>query len=1185
MTDIKQRRKEALALAEKSAPCQLPELARQYWPEMKKNDRLTLCPFCGKKGDKFGVRKSKTGSWYWGCQVTSCTHSIDNIMAAKHGNAVGLIMHMEGIGFHEAATKLCQLAGIEYPQWEEKPKPQPAKKTPPPTNNTSPLINIPDKGRNPWEEIYTRLTLTPQDRDTLKQQRGFSDETINLNGYRSSVSKNKQTLSEVLDLFPEEQLLETGIAVKAQDGSGIKINAQLYGYGLAKRGDSKTKDKFGWVNPILIPYIGANGRITYIRPHKCGISPKAYLRELKIHGSFYYSSSISQPYGEHLLNNRPKRFKNSCVLTEGEFKAAALHQAGIPAMAVPGIHMTRNKAFLTQLVNSLTSAGIDNIRVFFDNEDKSHKPDPWDHHDVEVYARYAAHVLRMRSFNTYYGNLPTDWRINGKADWDGRLAKLVATHGQKEGTKLARKEFSGAYFDARKYDPQMVHYFSKHEKERIISCKLTKLTYQPHIPVGGKEEERQADILVNCHPAYREELNVSNLIKSLRDTIGVYYQHTPVRQEAAARLRKLKAKIAREKDEEPDIATRAQLEAAHLAASIALKGRPEAISNFTIECEYTIRTRENNIERLFTLKNNLNQVSDYCQPEAKDLAGPQKFREFCYARGQFSFTGGEKALQLLIKDLDVASAWREIRELDTIGLDNESGLYLLGDCAITPEGTAIFPDEHNILWHEGIGYRMDPDDMLEFAHKTPPTLFPSDIGETPRQIYQRIQQDPGKEKEEVSGILQNLIADMTATVGDASGCVLVMAALAYAVAPETIHKYNTQLGIWIHGQMSAGKTETARQLMMIWGYPANYDIPTLGEGTTNVGMDRLMSQYCSWPMHLDEFREDEANKAKTASLRNAYNRQSKNKGRLDQSKKTKSYTPLTVPIVTGEGITTDAATKSRFVNVIISREKRKGTPAEQSERYKEMVEAAHQYHRIGRWIMLHRKQFAAEVMKHLDDFLHNEEVNNSINSARLRTTYGPTYGVFNALNTIFDIDLQEKHNNYFRSFLIKYIATAAEEVAQVNFVTKFWRDVTSLMTRKPSECKKHIRVAYCSFDNPHKPVIHADTHNNNIIEGSVPCVILNGKATYDIYSSDKRQRGEAPELSEQNLLVQMQQQNAWIKSDPKAKRRGHRVTLWPGEKQSTVWIMRIDLMDEATQQVFQPFLDAIIEPEPGDPFD
>ena len=269
MSDIKERRDAALSQAENSPSCSLPSIAQDYWPEMKGNGRMTICPFCHKKGDKFGIWPNKTGGWYWGCRVTSCPASIDTVMGDKKGNAIGLIRFNDGCDFNTAATKLCQRGGIEYPQWEERP-PSSSKKSAKKAakkaakaakkaatkaataSGKSPLIKIPEKFRNPWEEIYLRLSLTDADRDKLKRERGFTDETINLNGYRSSSKDNRNLLNELFDIFPEEQLLETGIAIRSTDTGTVKINAQLYGYGLEKRGSGKTKDKFGWVYPCLL---------------------------------------------------------------------------------------------------------------------------------------------------------------------------------------------------------------------------------------------------------------------------------------------------------------------------------------------------------------------------------------------------------------------------------------------------------------------------------------------------------------------------------------------------------------------------------------------------------------------------------------------------------------------------------------------------------------------------------------------------------------------------------------------------------------------------------------------------------------------------------------------------------------------------------------------------------------------
>ena len=248
-----------------------------------------------------------------------------------------------------------------------------------------------------------------------------------------------------------------------------------------------------------------------------------------------------------------------------------------------------------------------------------------------------------------------------------------------------------------------------------------------------------------------------------------------------------------------------------------------------------------------------------------------------------------------------------------------------------------------------------------------------------------------------------------------------------------------------------------------------------------------------------------------------------------------------------------------------------------------MVIDSEHSHRIGRWIMLHRKQFAEECMKHLQDFLADDDMAKKAKSPRLRTTYGPAYAVFKAINSIFQIDNIDKVLDAFYKFMGDYLETASEEVAKVNFATKFWDDITSLMQRQDSRMSHVVKVAFCSFPNgKYKPVPVNNPHNGKQPDGTAPCVIISGKAAHDIYAADKRQRGESPELSYQNLFSQLQQQNAWVRSDPAATRQGHRMTLIPGEDRLSVWVIRIDLMDEATQQVFQPLIETMLEPEPDD---
>ena len=183
--------------------------------------------------------------------------------------------------------------------------------------------------------------------------------------------------------------------------------------GLTFQGKASTRwmeDEDAPGGKLIIPYLTVDGsQVLYLRAHKMG--PPGIEIEL---------------YGQPMLANRP-----SCVvLAEGELKALALGQCGIPSLGLPGISSFIGKHF-SRLRDLLTRFGVESVVVLFDNEVKddptlsSYKSDPMKRWDTDYYA--CAMALKLFSTravtSALVARLPDEWRVEGKIDPDGALAQ------------------------------------------------------------------------------------------------------------------------------------------------------------------------------------------------------------------------------------------------------------------------------------------------------------------------------------------------------------------------------------------------------------------------------------------------------------------------------------------------------------------------------------------------------------------------------------------------------------------------------------------------------------------------------------------------------------------------------------------------------------------------------------------
>lgn len=1230
--DLKQRMDEAIRQALESRGGSMLSLGMRYFPGMLPNGKVKVCPGCGGK-DKFSVFKVKDGNhWTWGCFKPDCNLSMDNIKAARQGDTIGLIMNREGCDRHAAIDKLLEFAGIPNPKndprlQKTKPRkkkepvaataPTPTPEPPPPTpepaesppaeihadheksgldlsENEAPPPPIPAR-KQVWDDLFEKLLLSANDRELLKQKRGFTRETIEAAKYRSSIRENQHIIRKLLEKYPIPLLMSEGIATKDAETGEIKLNSQLCGWGLIQRASGDKEEKWGWTNPILIPYFDKDGHCTNIRPHKGGLSGKSYMRKHGYEYAFRSARTRTHLYTNFIFHNRPEGWEKKCVLTEGEHKANALAQCGIPAAAVPGIQMPRNEIFAEEMFAILREAGIREVIVSFDNEDKSHKADPWDRYDVVVYSLYACHILRGNGFITSQCELPDEWRIDGKADWDGALAQF--------GSAAAGK-FHAILKKPKPYFPQ-TEIFGTKERDRIVHCKFNRLTLKPQILTGGDEEEELAKLIHKAPLGWKQELGIRDLAELLYSTRGCYYVHQKPTKEMLVGK-------GRGKDKEPglyhhaktlrdqldqttlhtpeDLEAIAELEAALAAVNLLIKGRPEILSDFTISCEFQVRTQEGVVHRLFRFKNKHGQVSELVQVPPSATSGAQKFREFAAGVGNFNPNFGDKHLQCLMQDLGTFSAWREIRELEMIGRDQESGLWIFGDGAITPDADlsrpmspdhhdVIFPDPHDIIWHDGIGYRIDPQSFSGFAHKEPPMFF-REIGKEPHEVYAALKENPEKELIEVAKIWTQACADMICTFGDSEGMLILGANIAYAMSPELLAKYHGQPGIWIHGRGGAGKTETTACLMSAWGFDRGYRTFTLTGGTTAVAIDRTLSQHCDIPIHMDEFRQNEVDASRISSLRAPFGRQSKAKGKMDGTNKTRSVQPQTSPIVTGEGVTNDSATLSRYFSAILAADKRLGTKDEQAERFLAIQARAPQLHRIVRYVLLNRKKFAAAFMEELDKFVSAEDVIRAISVDRLRITYGTAFSMVSTMmkmlmnqslgeHNISDHDMRLVRDSYasLREFTINYAKEAAADVTSINFVVKFWKDVVtySNINGGASNIRKFIWFEWCKVDPETNKITRTTAKQDS--DGFKRCILFRGNELYAEYEKEHRQRGKEPELTLSVIKAEMKAEAYWIPAPKTQARQAHRMSF-DGHGQVDIWALDWHKMSPSVQQIF-----------------
>ncbi|HEV2330556.1 MAG TPA: hypothetical protein VGY56_17385 [Verrucomicrobiae bacterium] len=433
---------ESLRQAEAKMP--MERLIREFGHGPKHEDgwKAFQCPFC-KKEDKAGVfTAAGNGTKLFKCMSSSCEGN--TVMPV-----VKLFMRFRGItDGREGFIEYLKLAGV----WQDVPRRE--------TEVSFQATN--GDGYAALREFYSRLTLLPRDEHRIFQKRGLVSATVEALGFKSNQRANRRLLLELGKMFSWDELKASGLWIAGKDLKTRRPNSQFCGcIQLARKPKNQRKsadDKsvWGWCDEgwcpkcerasigddcsicgaklksgdaVLIPYFNPDGELIALRPHKGGAPEGTAASTMHI-----YVPREPKSAAEHF---------HTVIVTEGEFKAAALCQtigAGrtdggkpVGVSALPGIYFARHWAVREELNEWLETVQCRRVIVAYDYEDKgnpafgdAYQPEMRKRFDSQIWARFLATDLSKKlHIRGEVIVLPAQWQTNGKADWDGALAKFA----------------------------------------------------------------------------------------------------------------------------------------------------------------------------------------------------------------------------------------------------------------------------------------------------------------------------------------------------------------------------------------------------------------------------------------------------------------------------------------------------------------------------------------------------------------------------------------------------------------------------------------------------------------------------------------------------------------------------------------------------------------------------------------
>lgn len=1035
---------------------------------------------------------------------------------------------------------------------------------PPPASTLRRTLWVPPRDgrpRNPYEQFHAALTLIPSHREELRNKRGFSDETIDASGIRSSIAENRAPLQAIIDAQPAAALAKFGLLDKKGRGPSGKL------CGFIRQGtDEESGDPiYGAGDNIIIPYLGFNGEITALRPHK---------DELATDDDDFRDPFDTSQRVYAALDGCGDEHPGFCVITEGECKALALWQTRIPAIGLPGIAFVKSFAngdnsTLDRLVKVLDHYKVREVVIAFDNESKEHKPDPWKRFDADIWAVVTARRLEWKGIDCKIARIPDEWREGQppKADWDGALARFVREAGGDvaAGTSRARREFLSiiasadmpkAFMRGEDSDPP--------ERKKIIAQRVNDLSHKPQIPSGGDREVALGRWIRRHIPRgdeYFHKLEIDTLTAALIASEGCYYHWAGSRKDKNLEciLNAIQAANSELASPNLDPAEKAYWRAIKRAAGLQSQGYLKILSNFTMAAKYKVVSAASpkHHGRIMQLRNNLGQKIIPERPAASALSEPSRFRAWLKEAGTYAWLGGATEFNLMVLEADLSAAHRTVREVSVAGLDEASGIFFAQDRAFAPDGSLLVPDKKDgMIWFDNEGY-LPPTEN--------PEVFPNALPILARTPEEKKQPNGYRISDEelaaAAGTYDRACEAFEAAVGGYEGILALGMALSWYAHDEILKIYPFAPGLWVVGRRESGKSTIMKWLMMLFGLPYKAEPVSMGDGTTPVALDRNLSAVAGFPVFCDEFRNGEVTKQKITSIRNACDRFAKRKGIADNSFRTIANPPRTTPMISGESPTDDAATAGRFAHITLSQTMRRGDADTQAARYLSIQrELAPDLYRLSRAVLFKRADFCREFMAAHDQF-KTDRRGAAIRSDRSLIAHGAAFAALAAFESLTCATSYSRSG--FENWLYAHAAETQRGVEEMNFVEKFFKELMVVVNRKKIEdADKVLRVRMCSVD---------DAGNVQILEGlsaDAPyyAIIESGAAHSAVSESWRRRNGEAFPLEEGALRAELRRDPYWVAA-PRRGNRSHRL----GRNRAPCWVLRVDLMPENLMNDFMGY--------------
>lgn len=436
--------------------------------------------------------------------------------------------------------------------------------------------------------------------------------------------------------------------------------------------------------------------------------------------------------------------------------------------------------------------------------------------------------------------------------------------------------------------------------------------------------------------------------------------------------------------------------------------------NFNAKYKYKL-TKSDKVVRVLELENTAGEKA-MVELSAKEMTDFRCFREKIASCGEYYFLDSSKSFTKFIEDL-TQQEYQNVEVIEKLGRMHP-GYFVTS----------------NVLYVAGNGVEISPDGFFKFGETY---KLDKKLENTKVELLATV--DNEKYKTTLNKFIKTQQQSLN---GNLDGLFALAWLRASLHATELIKSFGFFPFLLVVGEKGSGKNFFCKTLLRIVGMDSDGDgIPS----STQVGILRKSTTLVDLPYWLDEYSDNkESGKKIEGLLRSAFNRSAFVKADLDSNIAVSTTVCTSTFILSGESMSSDSATKDRFINIVLDRSKQNITAKNDLQKLEKDLNI------IGsKWVMERSAQGTKKLIEKISEELDILTKVNKGKDTRLLTSYA-------YISVFLQEILNEANIGLNLDDLISNTLSVESEMKEgSSHVIKFWEDFITLARDEKLENGKH----------------------------------------------------------------------------------------------------------------------------------